>query len=1528
MVYSLSLTSSRLSAGRLLKFKGIKKLTNILFRLISILIFLSVLLFLLIQVKSIQTFAGHKAAAYLSKRLHTKVEIGSVDIEFVKTVVLTDVYIEDLHKDTLLYSKKLKVDLGELDFEKHKLLISNVVLLNTNASLIKYREDEDLNLQFIIDAFTSWDTAKTVKPYWDIQVSEITCVNTTFNYRNEHDTMITTGINFIDLGVNHINGRFTDIKLDHDTIRGTIEYLSAIEKSGFILKSLSSFVNVSPVGVKMDALKLRTAESNIATDLSFKYDQYSDFNNFINKVKLSAEFDQSVLEMNDLAYFAPGLKGLYKAITVTGKVTGKVSDLRGKKMDIYLGGSTHYIGDFAFTGLPNFDETLIHLNVENLSTNYEDLKAFPLPPFTEYHRLDLPANIQKLGNIKFKGTFTGLYNDFYAYGDFSSALGRLSTDLSLRHDDKKDKELYKGKIRSYGFDFGRFFNAPLLGKVTANVVVDGEGFTLEDVAAKLSGTITTIDFNNYTYSNVAIEGNVAKQVFKGKLAVKDDNIDFDFIGKVDFTKKLPNLDFIATVNKADLGALHFVKTDKKTDLSTQVIINVTGNNIDNLIGQINFDNTVYKENDDVYKLSVFNLISEEENGVKSIKLFSDFCDARIRGSFKILELPSSLQNLMNNYLPAYVKKSKSKSNPLQIFEYSFLFKMTEAVTRLFAPEIKIAPRTSITGNYNSSLSDLSLKGNSSRLELYGYVLQNWNIDAETKFKELDVRMTSDRFYLTDSLWLTDLSLNTSTLDDSVNLQVTWDNQAKTKLYKGDLNAFLRFNSDQQIQFKILPSVFVISDSIWDVSKTNEVLVDSSRISIRDLMFEHDKQSIAVNGIISKNKQDQVVLDLNNFNLANLNVITRPLGLKLRGTVTGQSRVQDAYNNMIFTSNTTFNSLFLNDEQIGDGDVESVWDKAKEALYLHGTFTLGIIPNILFSGYYYPKRQEENLDMEVNLQAIQMRVFEPYIQDYCSDFKGQFSGAMTLKGSVKKPLVAGKLNVNAKKVTVSYLNTSYHFNHDIIIENNSFGIEDMVLYDINNNKAIATGKLYHDNFKDFQLDYDIRATKFMCLNTTEAENNLYYGKAYVTGIINIFGFVKDELRIDANVKTEKITSNDKSDKVSLLSKTEITKLFIPLSGPAEVSENNFITFVKKDSVSTNKNIYNVKLGGLALNFDLEVTPDAEVQLIFDQKVGDVIKARGEGNIKLQISSRGEFKMYGDYVIENGDYLFTLQNIINKRFDIEKGSVIKWSGVPYKADVNINAVYKARASLKPFFPTDSSSTYKRRYPVDLKLAMTDDLLSPEINFDINIPTVDAGIRQQVMSYINTDAEMNRQVFSLLILNSFVTPPQLTGAGTGPGVASATYANTSELLSNQLSNMLSKISNDFDIGVNYRPGDEISKEELGVALSTQLFDDRLSIDGNLGVNNNNNATTNNTNNIVGDVNVDYKITDDGKFRIKAFNKANDNNQIYTAGPYTQGVGVLYREEFDTIGQLYKRYLGNLRERKKNKQNSTKTDPLPQDN
>lgn len=1480
------------------------------------------MLFIVLQLKSVQTALAKQATAYLSGRFHTKVDIGTVEIEFFKTIVLNDVYVEDLHKDTLVYAKTIKVNINKLNIAEQIFHIKSISLINATIALVKYGADEDFNYQFIIDSFDSKEKKKKKESApVDFRVDEINLENSNFAYKNEHDTLITTGMNYFDIETRAINGQITNFQLDHDTIYAGIHHLSAIEKSGFTLNNLSSSrVKVNSIQMNAQDLRISTPFSEIATDLTFNYERYRDYYDFIDKVKMKAQFNHSKLELCDIAYFAPELKGIHKKLTITGKVNGKVNDIRGKDMLISFGDVSSFAGDISLTGLPNVDETVIRLTVKNAITTYSDLKEIPIPPFENNEKLQISPEITKLGKMYFKGTFTGLYNDFYAYGNFSSDLGRLSSDLSLRRDETIKKEIYKGQLKSYDFDFGRFFDIPALGKVTANVNIHGSGLTLEEVTAKLDGTINSMELNSYTYKNIQVKGDAARRIFNGELSINDENIDFDFTGKVDFTKKRPAMDFISHLNKANLVALHFTDSTKTANLSTNLSINVTGNTIDNLIGTIQFDNTIYKKNRETYRLQSFNLSAYEQNGTKSMLLNSDFLDASLDGVFNVRDLPGSIQQLFLKYIPSFYDETiKSKRIPPQNFEYDLAFKNTSDVTALFTPYLKISPKTSVHGRFNSTENTFTFAASSPRLSLLGYVLSDLTINSSAD-KELKLKILTHRLYISDSVWMNDFDVTALTFSDSVNLTINWDNKTE-KINKGDIKAFMAVRKANSFEVKVQPSEFTINDTTWSVKRTNEVLVDSSSIFVKDLALEHENQIVSLNGTVSEKKDDQLQLTLKNFNLKNLNGLLYPTGVKLQGTIDGQSVVTDLYNNMVFSSNNEFKDFYVNDNDFGNGNVESIWDKSKEALYMHGSFTLGIVPNVLFSGYYYPMKKDDNVDMELNMQAIQLQIFEPFVKDYCSNLKGFMSGNIAVKGSLTDPKISGLINVNAKKVTVDYLNTSYNFNHEIVIENNSFGVDGLVLKDINHNEAVVTGKVYHTNFKNFQLDYDIEAKKFLCLNTTETNNSLYYGKAFITGIVNVSGFIKDNILIEASVKTDKISSEEK---LGIRSTTESTKFFVPLSSTGEIGENDFITFVKRDQPVKIKDEYKVKTAGLTLDFDLNVTPDAEIQLIFDQKVGDVLRTTGEGNIKLNINTNGEFKMYGDYIVEEGDYLFTLQNIINKRFYLEKGGTIKWSGIPYEADLDLKAVYKSRAALYPFFPdaayntggsnsSSQSDKYKKRVPIDLKLLMTGDLMQPEINFDIGIPTVDASTRQLVLSYINSDQEMNRQVFSLLILNSFVTPYQLANKDDGPNALGAVGSNSTEMLSNQLSNMLSKLSKDVDVGVNYRPGNELSKKELELVLSTQLFNDKLSVDGNVG--SNSNSQNSNANNIVGEVNIEYKLTDDGKVKIKTFNRANDNNNQVniSPGPYTQGVGVFYREEFDTFGDLFKRYLNIFKKAKK---------------
>jgi hypothetical protein len=489
--------------------------------------------------------------------------------------------------------------------------------------------------------------------------------------------------------------------------------------------------------------------------------------------------------------------------------------------------------------------------------------------------------------------------------------------------------------------------------------------------------------------------------------------------------------------------------------------------------------------------------------------------------------------------------------------------------------------------------------------------------------------------------------------------------------------------------------------------------------------------------------------------------------------------------------------------------------------------------------------------------------------------------------------------------VDYLNTYYTVSGDIILEPDRIGFEGISLFDMKGNQATVWGNIFHDNFKNIKLDFDITAKKFMVLNTNPFLNSTYYGKAFVSGNVGIYG-TPEFMNMELNLKTE-----------------DGTQFNIPLGGPAEVADNDFIRFVRKDSLDDSKGD-KIDLSGMSLKFNLECTPEAEVQLIFDEKAGDVIKAWGYGNLNMDINTNGKFEMFGTYTLTDGSYLFTLENFINKKFDIENGSTIKWTGSPYDADISITADYRQRASLAPFFPTlntpsttpgsssavtSSTSTSgvdnNKRYPVECKLFMRGKLMSPDITFGIGLPSVNDAVRQQVMGYINNEQELNRQVFSLLLLKSFVTPLSLNNQS-GVTAGGAVGANASEMLSNQLSNWLSQLATNVDVGVNYTPGNALSNEELDLALSTQLFNDKLSVDGNVGVNNN---TQTKTSNMIGDLNIDYKLTEEGKVRVKAFNRSNDTYQTTaTGGQFTQGVGVFFREEFESIDELYKRYLKKI--------------------
>lgn len=1444
----------------------------------------------------VQTKLTQYIASYLSEKFGATISVRGVDIGFFNSVILEGLYVEDLHRDTLIYSEKIKARIGNVNFEKHHLQVSQLTLESVKFYLRKYTDaDGDLNLQFIIDAFGKKEKKDTTSVPWTFGADALKITQTAFQYDDQRKEYKEIGMDYNHLNIKHINLFIDDITVDGDTIKGDIKQLACVEKCGLVLQDFSGKATVSPVLLKVDDLKIITPSSTVYTMLEFNYSTWSDYLDFVNKVNMNLDLTDSRVGFFDIAYFAPALDGMTTTIDVTGKVAGTVDNLKGRKLDISFGESTHFLGDVEMQGLPDIAETFMYLNVKELTTTRNDINRIPLPPFKKGSYLKVPDNMAYLGRIHFRGSFTGFMNDFVAYGNFNTAIGSLKSDLSLKKDTKRNTYAYQGKLDATDFNIGKFFDSEeYIGKVTLNAKIDGRGFDKESLNAKLNGTINAIDLYGYNYKNINVEGLFANKIFDGNLNISEENINLTFDGNVNLADKLPVFDFNASVKNAYLTNLGIIKNREQVVFSSDMDLNFRGNDIDNGIGNIVLSNTVYKEGNRKFPFKDLELDIREDYGQRSLILRSDIVDADFSGKFKFRQLPQAFNKLMQSYLPSYAGdfKTEEVEKEPQVFEYNVQFKKTELLSFLFVPKIHHRAEILLAGSFNSNTSSFVLNGTIPDFYIDSMNFQNVRVSAKSVGESFHAKLTADQFNLTDTIHLKNIVFNSQISSDDLEYNLLWDNKDGIA-NKADLNGKAKF-SPQLIEFRILPSEIYIEDQQWTVSNDNKITIDTSDLFISNLTFFSREQSITVNGKITENLNQPLDIKFNQFNIANFNTFTKKNGFVFDGYIDGKASLNKFNGDMIFTSRLTFTDLRVNKELIGTGDITSVYDNTNKIVEAKGKLMRDAVPAIDFNGKYYTAKTKDNLDFDLSLDKTPLSIFSNYVSAVMGNLKGYANGSVKLRGSAKEPELSGKLNLQKVNFDIDYLNTHYSFTGDVDVTKNAFIINNLQLHDyvtdlsvlrlrdINDGIGIVNGKLMHDNFRNFRFDATLQANNMLFLNTTAGMNSLYYGTAYASGLMKFRGDFK-------NIVMDIAASTDKG-----------TKFNIPLYGASNASGADFISFVsKKDKEKTEFTATKKSAAAnVQLNFDLEVTPDALVQIIFDPQIGDIIKGRGNGNLQMGINTLGQFNMYGDFVIDEGDYLFTLQNIINKKFTVKQGGTIKWSGDPYEADINLEAAYKVRTALYDLVGDSTKSDHKKRIQVECKMKMTDRLMNPTIAFDIDLPNSDQDTKTLVKSLITTEQQMNQQIFGLLVLNRFMPSEQNKNGGLNGG--DALTSNSSELLSNQLSNWLSRISDDFDLGVNYRTGNSVTNDEVQAYFSTQLFNNRVILDGNVGVTNKQNTSA--SNNIVGDFSLEYKITDDGKFRVRAFNKSNDINLVTNNAPYTQGAGISYRQEFSTFKEFFR--------------------------
>ncbi|MGB0885661.1 MAG: translocation/assembly module TamB domain-containing protein [Chitinophagales bacterium] len=1579
--------------------KVFKKLSKWALLLLLLLLFLLFGFYLAIQSPKFQTFIAQKVTKSLSKSIGTEISIDNIEIEFFNNLKLGNLLVRDQQKDTLLFVADVKADLNYFSMFNSTIDLHEINIDGLLVKISRQETDSLFNFSFLNKGTNTTQKKQTNKNEWFLNLDDFIITNSRiqfndsltgniihtkipsfvtdlnvfdinenrfsieqlslkkpvinfyktknnkkektpfvldiasliyaknfditegqFNFINTLDTNSYPFMAYNNLQFNDLNLSIDEVFVFNDSLDLKISNLSAKEKSGFELKKLSTDLWLNNKGIVLNEFEFKTNLSEVNAKGKLKYRSFEDFANFNNSVRISLDLDKTKINPKDLKYFTDiekiGISGVFE---IDGEIRGRLSSIKAKDIILKAGRNTVFKGDFSLNGLPKIKETFISLRVESLKTNYYDLKYI-------HNKIPIPINAKRLGQIIFKGKFDGFYSDFVTYGEIITALGYAKTDINFKLAENGTPS-YSGSLYGRELDLGKWFDKEeLIGKVTLNTSLKGKGVKLNTLDASLKGNIEQITLKGYDYKNIIVDGSVKDNFFEGNVKIDDENLKMDFNGLVDATNQIPVFDFSSTVDKIDLKALNIAKQDYT--LSGKIKSNFSANNIDNILGDLEIKDLSILSKGDTFNLNTVVLSSTNFNKEKQLSLKTENVDLNISGKYKVSLLPQTVRQIF------LITSKDSLVLEDQIIRVDAEITDQSDLISLFVPQLKIPEVIKLSGNLNtktrSALGAITIP----KIQFGNFTANDFISNLYVKNGEIDIINSLPAIYMKDSVLIKDLSfLVKGTRNDlDFNINTT---------YKKDFTAIsllgnLSYNNEL-FQLKLdTNSSILINNSFWNVASGNLLSFNKNSFLAENFKVytATSEANIKVN---QENGTNNLIVNLKNINVEDFNDLLKDKGIDLRGKISGEVKLNNFDKEPAINGDLAFLNIYVNDYNVGDFNINSRLDIPDKKVYLSGGLHSKENFIDIKGAYSFDEiSTEKDIDIDVFIKQFTIKSLEDFIPEFIGNSSGTVNGNIKIKGSRTTPNLNGYVDVNDVTTTVAFTQVAYTIAYTrAILNDNVIQLAKRVtVQDDEGNVAYGTGKITHENFRNWAVDLEIASNKIKALNTTINDSPDFYGTAYINGGATFIG------------------STDKPHVYIYGESVENSFLDVPLVEAVSSKEYSFYNFIsakkvvqEKDNNTDDKDA--VKIKGATVKLDLDIDQDLELKIILDQDAGDVLKVKGEGNIKIDVGKKAEFvNFFGTYNVTKGDYLFTLQNVVNKPFRIEPNSKINFNGDIYKdATIDMSATYSRKVALDGFISEYLSSDNeelinlaKNRVPVTLFLDLKNKLSKPSISFDIGIDRVDPKLRNYVDSKLQViqlnDAELNNQIFGVLVLSRFLPSYSSLENSIGSDPSGDVLNTVTELITAQLSRYLtdwaSYLVQDLEFYVNFSSYDPsyfseetLSKRrELQLALSKRFFNDRLSINigGNFdfGESFEQGANTSNSTFIGANVSFEYAITKNRRWRIKAFTISDyDSFSAQRNRTTRSGIGLSYKREFDDFYDLLniKRKIKNAESNKKNK-------------
>jgi hypothetical protein len=1431
-----------------------------------------------------------KVAEEASKKPDLKLKLG--DISLANIAIGYD--NEGSRLDTGITLKKLFAEVNEIDLKQQLIDLENLEIDNLKGQLAfgKFEKKVQQALPEKSEAVQ--------KAQWKFKLANTDINDVAFKFDDQNSPPVSKGIDYKHLDITDLKLEANDLSYGPDAIKGSIKTLTVKDKSGLVVNELHTDFFYGPKGAELKDLYLETPQTLIKDQIIVSYPSLNAVTKDIANLNVDADIKDSHIGFKDVLLFVPTLadtapfKGNPNGVlNINSRVEGKVSDIRIANLEVSGIGATEIAASGRIIGLPDVKKAYFDMNVKAFTSTSKDINTY-IPKGT------LPANIQLPGKLSAKARFKGKINNFFADVDLVSSFGNAKVKATFDQR-KKGNETYDADVDIDNFDVGTLITNDSIGRITLKAKVKGRGLDPQTANAKVKANIIKADYNSYTYRNLNVDGTINNGKFDATANMADPNLEFQLVANGGFKGKYPNGKIRLNVDIADLDKLNLHAGPLK--LRGNVDADIADADPDNLNGTVKLHSFMFANGKENFALDSISIIALSKPDTTAIEIKSPFLKAFMKGKYKLTEVGPALSATIAKYYNTSPTAPK-KSNVPQQFDFGLVIDNDPVIYKLI-PQITRLKPIKIEGRYDSTTDTIAITGTVPRIVYGSYTVSGVNLKIQTQKDSLAFnievgQIQSDQFLLSHTL------LTGNVKDNIVNYKLQVEDKKKEEQYMiaGKLKA-----TDKNTEISLNPDGLKLNYEEWNIDESNVLRIGKDGIYANNFDMKSESGELKLQSA-SEAPNAPLNVEMNNFKIETLTNIINKQELKITGTLDGKAELRNLATKPVFTSDLDIKDFAISKDTVGNIKIKVNNEIANT--YTADVSITGQGNQADIKGNY--NAASESFDLNVDLQKLNIESLQAFSLGNIKDGKGYLSGNFKITGTANDPDLNGNLLFNDVGLRVTQLNSYFKgMNDNISFTDSGITLKNFAIEDEKNNELTINGDIATTNYREFGFDLNVKAENFRAVNSKAKDNDLYYGNLFLDTNLNIKGTL-DKPVVNGNLKINK--------------DTEFT-VVLPQQDPSIADREGIVEFIDQDKMEINQRlkmeetVNSTNLKGIIASVEIEIVKEAELNLIIDKGNGDYLQLKGEAELTGGIDESGKTTLTGRYEFNEGAYQMSF-NFIKRKFDIQKGSYILWTGEPTDATISITAVYKTEAA--PIDLIDNQiadmsetvqNTFKQRIPFNTLLKINGELLKPELSFDIVIPEGNYNVPTQVLNTTNSKldkirqepSEMNKQVFALLLLNRFIGENPFASEAGGTSAESMARQSVSKILSQQLNNIAGDLIKGFDVSFDlestddYTTGQQANRTDLGVEVSKRLLNDRLKVTvgssfGLEGPEQPNEETTN----IAGDVSADYQLTPDGRYLVRAYTK--NEYEVALQGQVVEtGVAFVITMDYNKFRELFHR-------------------------